>query len=222
MFYRASALFWRMGVKTRGEGREGHLRFDAAFPSGASICPFVPREIEPLPGDPRGLGIVGFGRGGSALYPLTPGNGGCLSDVEAFRLRGQSNHEHESIQSTRPVNPHWSMAKRLTPEFTSAFGGQPIMAQTCRWLDPVANDPEQTSRNVCRDRAVRAEDRSRIELCARSGSRNLELLLIHVCRHIGEKRRAQITLAGVRQHTENVRSFLCLGRNLERARKGPA
>jgi hypothetical protein len=38
-----------MGVKTRAEGREGHLRFDAAF-TGASICPFVPREIEPFTG----------------------------------------------------------------------------------------------------------------------------------------------------------------------------
>src|SRR5215470_12082427 len=54
---------------------------------------------------------------------------------------------------------------------------------------PSTHDPKRTSWKVCRDRAVRAENRLKIKLCAWSGSRNLKLLLIHVCRHISEKRR---------------------------------
>src|SRR5229473_3082185 len=52
--------------------------------------------------------------------------------------------------------------------------------------------------------------------------RNFELFFVHVCRHIGEKRRAQIAFAGVGKHAKNVCPFLGLGGNLERTSESPA
>src|SRR4051812_9862234 len=64
--------------------------------------------------------------------------------------------------------------------------------------------------------------RSRLELCAGRRVRNAYFLLVHVGRYVREQRRAEVTLAGVGKHAENVCSLLGLGRDLESAGKGRA
>ncbi len=56
----------------------------------------------------------------------------------------------------------------------------------------------EVHRNVC------GRTRSNLQLFARRRTRNPEFFLVHVGRYIGEKRRAQIALAGVGKHAENV------------------
>src|SRR5512145_1516571 len=63
---------------------------------------------------------------------------------------------------------------------------------------------------------------SGLELAARRRARDRQLLLVHVRRDVGEERRAEVALAGVRQHAEDVRALLRLGGDLERPGEGSA
>ena len=82
-----------------------------------------------------------------------------------------------------------------------------------RWIKPGAFYPKRACGSVI-DSTLRRLGR---ELLARRRARNLQFFFGHVRRYVGEQRRAEITLAGVGQHAEDVRAFGRVGGDLQRA-----